>query len=151
MSLDTEAIRAAHKQLESAVRTLNGCSLEWHLNRLLECKELLLTKYAPFKVGDRVMLTATPDINQKDSWGWMGAKHFLIRGAVGTVREVDVCAAGFRANVEFDDESWLPDFDSPSQGIKKGVPQPVSEKHVFGFNERHLVVVPTVTVTEGPQ
>lgn len=62
---------------------------------------------APLKRGDRVRLINTPVINEQTSPGWRGFKHFLIEGALGTVAFVRFSGHGYRAFVEFDDESWI--------------------------------------------
>jgi hypothetical protein len=128
--MNIENVKRGVKLIQDGIGVLSAGPLEYYLRKLIECQELLVTKYAPFKVGDRVILTKTPDINSKDSWGWMGSKHFLVKGAHGTVRSVDVDGRGFSASVEFDDESWIaPD----------GCINPIKDKHVFGFHEDYLV------------
>ncbi len=52
--------------------------------------ELLAERYAPFRVGDRVRLKATPAIDEGHAPGWIGYKHILVAGALGVVKEVDV-------------------------------------------------------------
>jgi hypothetical protein len=72
----------------------------------LECANSLW-EMAPFKVGDRVQLAKTPDINKETSWGWLGAKHFLIKGALATVHSRQFYDAHFIFGLYFDNDSWL--------------------------------------------
>ncbi len=61
----------------------------------------------PFAVGQRVELSVTPVINNREAWGWLGAKHFLVEGAVATVVERQFYEGHFRFGLHFDDESWI--------------------------------------------
>lgn len=111
---------------------------QWHFKKMAGYTKALFERFAPFKAGDRVHLAKTPDINPETSWGWMGSKHFLVKGAKGKVTSVDFDAdtKKFTALVMFDDESWVPDNDY-GPGKRKGVPVPIEEKdrHVYYFSE----------------
>lgn len=133
--MDLTLFREGLDLIEKGMRKMQGGPMDWYLRKLIECHELLLTKYAPFCVGDRVFLTETPRIDAEKAPGWMHAAHFLVRGATGTVREVSVDGSGFSAQVEFDDESWI-----PRGGPNKGVPQPTEprDRSTFGFKEKML-------------
>jgi hypothetical protein len=141
--VDIATIREGFELIEKGMRKLNGGPMDYYITNLTDCYQLLLDKYAPFKVGDRVLLTETPDIDK--SSGWYSCRHFLVKGAIGTVRQVDVDKNGFAGYVEFDQESWIPDFDSESQGIKKGVKvmTPPERRHIYGFKEHKLVKIPS--------
>ena len=73
----------------------------YHWQKLRAYAEGLFSR-APFKVGDRVRLSKTPNINEKDSWGWMPYRHLLVKGAEGEVRSVDFRENAFNALVRFD-------------------------------------------------
>ena len=77
----------------------------WHWKKLRAYAVGLFDR-APFKVGDRVRLTKTPDITPEKAWGWMGAKHFLVKGAMATVAAIDFSEGRFEAWLYFDDETW---------------------------------------------
>ena len=111
--------------LEEAVRC-NEHAYYW--KRLQECAKALFER-GPFKEGDRVRLTRTPEINENTSWGWIGSKHFLVAGALATVREVDFYDGRFVAGLHFDDESWI-SFD--------GQVHPAAEKALYYFDEGWL-------------
>lgn len=125
-------------KLDEALRSAGD--RQWYFKKMAGYTKALFEKFAPFKVEDRVQLTKTPDINPEQSWGWMGAKHFLVKGAKGTVIEVDLDpdALEFTALVEFDEESWIPTLDSKDH--QKGVPVLMEEKnrHVYFFREDFL-------------
>ena len=94
---------------------------------------VLFNKYAPFRTGDRVALTQTPDITEEKSWGWLGSKHFLIKGAKGIVKSVDYDSGrGFCAQVVFDDESWID---------KEGHRQKLSSPSQYSLSEDYLVKI----------
>lgn len=139
--MDLKTVREGFALMEQGMRKLNGGPLDYYVTRLMDCYELLLDKYAPFKVGDRVVLTETPYIESES--GWYSSKHFLVKGAEGIVREVAANRNGFNAGVEFLNQSWIPTSDSLSQGIIKGVPVPLKEPYIYHFNEKYLVKVPT--------
>lgn len=62
---------------------------------------------SPYKMGDLVRLKKTPIIDKKTSWGWLGAKHFLIEGNVGKVADIQFYNGLFIFGIEFDNESWI--------------------------------------------
>lgn len=80
---------------------------ETQIKEALERFLSFMEKQANFKVGDRVELSETPYINPIDSPGWMSCKHFLVKGAKGTIRDVSYHGNEFGYSVSFDDESWL--------------------------------------------
>ena len=100
----------------------------WHWKKLRVYAAALFER-APFKTGDRVRLTRTPDITPTKSWGWMGARHFLVKGALATVDSVDFSDGHFEAWLRFDDESWKD---------HEGKLHPPSEKALYHFWETSL-------------
>ena len=144
--MDLTNFREGMDMIEKGMRKFQGGPFDYYLRKLTECHDLLIDKYAPFRVGDRVFLTEAPRITPDKSPGWLGCEHFLVRGAAGTVREVDVDGRGFSAAVEFDDESWICDF-----GADKGKVMPIEPeaRHTFHFPERMLARIPS-TVAGSP-
>jgi hypothetical protein len=102
------------------------------------CLELF-EKQLPIKKGDRVVLVKAP----KCEGNWSHSKHFLVEGALGTVKMVDVdyLMRDWSVYVSFDDESWIPSSDLPP--LLKGVPVPTPEdqRHVFGLSPEYVTVV----------
>lgn len=88
---------------------------------------------SPFKEGDHVALTETPDINYETSWGWMGAKHFLVEGAVAIVNQVEFRKGQFWFYLTFDDETWID---------HEGVKQLPTRKAHYCFSERWVEKAP---------
>jgi len=89
----------------------------------LECANTIWLR-CPFSVGDRVRLTKTPEITQEKAWGWMGAKHFLVEGAVATVADREFHNGMFRFGLKFDDDSWINHHDGvvhPREEEKRGL------------------------------
>lgn len=98
------------ERLVEVARLLGSLStLAWTVQRFGEYRDGLMA-HSPFQPGDRVILAAPPRITERDSWGWMAHRHYLVKGAVGTVREIDWSGGAdghFRCAVEFDGESWI--------------------------------------------
>lgn len=97
-----------HRQTKQIVAALN------------RFKKFLKTK-AEFKVGDRVELAETPEINERESFGWLCSKHFLVEGAKATVADVGYYDGQFGYSVIFDDESWKEE--------RTGIIHPTETKH----------------------
>lgn len=92
-----EKVRKAGSLYEEALKSMTKYDLE----RLVGYAEALF-RNAPLKIGDRVKLLVTPEISEKEGWGWIGYKHVLVAGHVGTVCEVDCYDDRLVAMVEFD-------------------------------------------------
>jgi hypothetical protein len=123
--------------IRQGISILDGGPLEYYLERLAGCYRFLLT-LAPLQPGARISLTETPEIRH-DS-GWFGSKHFLVKGAQGTVRAVHATYDGFTYDVEFDDDSWI---ESHSKIEHK---RPPEDRGVFHFSSKWLG--PTVTLAQ---
>lgn len=135
--MDTDRVKEGVEALQRGISLLSGGPLDYTLGCLLAAREALLTRYAPFRVGDRVVLAETPRIDEEVAYGWLGSKHFLVAGAAGVVRSSDVRRNGqLTFDVEFDDESWVD---------RDGNVRPVSQKHVYCFGEKSLTLVARCT------
>ena len=133
--MDVERFSRGMKLMQEALAALSGGPFDHALKCLIAAREALLTRYAPFKVGDRVELAVTPKIDAETAYWWQGSKHFLIKGAAGTVRSSDVRSDGrLTFDVEFDDESWID---------RDGVRRPVDAKHTYCFGESSLARLKT--------
>jgi hypothetical protein len=100
-----------------------------HWRYVLECADSIWLK-CPFQVDQRVQLTKTPVINEKEAWGWLGSKHFLIKGAVAIVKERDFYKGVFSFGLHFDDQTWIDSFTKEIHSPK--------EKALYYFGERWL-------------
>lgn len=78
---------------------------EYHWRKLRAYAEALFAM-APFRPGDRVRLTKTPEISEKVAWGWLGAKHMMVEGATATVQGLDFSGGHFEAWVYMDNETY---------------------------------------------
>lgn len=123
--------QAAYKEFQKAEDILSGGPSSYYFQRIEEYVEGLFS-FCPFRIGDKVVLVKKPQIDEKS--GWWGCRHFLVEGAIGTVREVDYYPWHFTACVEFDNESWIDSWN------KKEI-HPVENKHVFHFSEDYLLVI----------
>lgn len=136
--MNSKEILEAACLIKQGMRMLDRGPLEYYLERLTRCYDFLLT-LAPFQPGARVMMAETPVINEKESWGWIGSKHFLVRGAQAIVRAVHADRDGFSYDVEFDDDSWV---DHHTNEIHLRKPE---ERDVFRFAAKWLVQPPGAT------
>lgn len=92
--MDLDRVRKAAKMMREAQDMLSGGPLDYYLTEMAAAHDLLMTRYAPFKVGDRVRLKAAPEIT-----GW---KSLLVAGAPGVVSRADCGSRGFMFGVQFD-------------------------------------------------
>jgi hypothetical protein len=121
---EINALYTKVEELEKAIPS----SLGYKLKTLLGSYHDIFERFCPYKVGDRVFLNKTPTIECGS--GWYGSKHFLVKGAAGTIHSRDYCDGKFCFYVEWDDESWMDE---------KGEIHPIIAKHVFLFSEDWLV------------
>jgi hypothetical protein len=98
-----EKLKAGVEHIRQAQKCFTSGPLDYWLKDLMECHDLLMRKYAPFKVGDIVVLTETPDIEEGS--GWWCYRHFLVKGEKATVKEVSVDGTGFYAHIMFDNQT----------------------------------------------
>ena len=125
-----EKVNKLHQEASSAISKFPD---SFFFEKMKGYAEALFERFAPFREGDRVMLVKVPEINEKDSWGWMCAKHFLVYGAKGTVKTVDLYKGKFQAGVVWDDDSWI---DEHTKEI-----HPVKDKSLFNHSEDYLRVI----------
>jgi hypothetical protein len=124
--MNNEDVKKGFDLIRQGMSILNNGPLDYYVRRLTECYDLLVTRFAPFKVGDRIELTTTPVINDRERYGWLGSKHFLVEGAVATVAAVDVDGDGFSFGLHFDNDSWIDHH---------GQKQPTMQKGMYFFRE----------------
>jgi hypothetical protein len=141
--MNIDKLREAAKALQFAMRLFDSGPLDYHLLELSAAYELLMSRYAPFKVGDRVRLLRAPDFNK--SPGWRGCEHFLVAGANGEVRTAECGSDGFRFGVVFDEESWVNCHDQSVHPIGEG------NRHQFSFGEGWLEHEVTTEMEELPR
>jgi hypothetical protein len=121
--LDIVSIIKDVKQLESLS---NGNLHHWIY--VLESANTIWER-CPFKVGSFVILNRTPEITNDKSWGWLGAKHFLIKGARGVIKDREFYNGKFIFSISFDDDSWIDSY---------GVKHYHNDKALYLFEESWL-------------
>jgi hypothetical protein len=130
--VNTDDIKNGITKIKEGIDLMSKGPMSYYLDQLLAARQALLTKYAPFKVDDRVVLTVAPKITDESAPGWLGCKHFLVEGARGIVKGSDVRTDGtLRFNVMFDDESYIRQHDS--------VIVPIEDKHLYCLKEEDLM------------
>jgi hypothetical protein len=100
--MDVDKVREAAKLMRRAQEILAGGPLDYYLTEMAAAHDLLMTRYAPFKVGDRVRLKAAPEITENVRYGWLGWKSLLVAGAPGVVVHTNCGNRGFVFCVQFD-------------------------------------------------
>lgn len=131
MNYRSEDIERACKMMDEASGILGRGPLSYYLREMNAAFRMCIERFSPFKAGDRVRLAKTPTINEKESWGWMSAKHFLVKGAKATVQEVGCGEGGFTYTLVFDDETWI--HPHTKEKMKHDKP------HHYTFGEKWLV------------
>ena len=89
-----------------------------------------LWRLCPFADGACVRLLETPEISDTKAPGWRGAKHFLVKGARGVVKDRAFFDGVFFIGVVFDDETWI----HPHTGERLRPERPA----IYTFAARHL-------------
>jgi|GEM_PF-2451748 len=127
--------RAIKEHSEEMRKELSKYGPDYYFEKVEGYIKVLFERFAPFKKGDRVILTKTPEINKEESWGWIGSKHFLVKGAKATVCEVDYYREKFRCSVKFDDDSHI---NHVTQQVEL---TPPDRRSFYSFNEDFLVKI----------
>ena len=114
--------------------TLSMGPKKYYFEKIKVYSEALFDKFAPFKEGNRVEISAEIDTDN----GWRSSSHFLKEGEQGLVTEVDYVGNYFFANVVFDNESWI-----TSHGPDKGKVNPVEweDRHSFCMREDKITLI----------
>lgn len=125
-----ENFTKAMEKITEAQRLLERGPSSYYVNEITGAYKYLMDRFAPFKVGDRVMLKEQP---MPMPSGWSGSAHFLKRGALATVREIECGSKGFTVQVIFDDESWIKENWATKE--KEVIPMEEDGKHLYGFSD----------------
>lgn len=105
---------------ESALKILNvlqslsdltGGSEVKELARCVENDLIPWFDHGDIRPGDVVVLTKTPEINQNNSWGWMGSKHFLTEGKTSTVKHVEMRNGRPLYLIKPHEQTWVSSLD----------------------------------------
>lgn len=94
-------IKQAFALFKQAQDLLNSGPAAYYLDTLLSAYDLLMSRYAPFQVGDHVQLAITPEITEIVNPGWYGYKDALVAGASGVVTSAECRAGRFVFSVRF--------------------------------------------------
>lgn len=97
------------KDLQLAISALSGKEYVpsyGELTSILE-QSLSIFKLCPFSINDLVVLSKAPLIDKDNAPGWMGARHFLKRGAKGIVKDREFYDGKFIIYVEFLEDSYI--------------------------------------------
>ena len=124
--MDYDKVKDAFAKIESGMSTLRGGPTNWYVDSLIAAYDLVINRFSPYKVGDRVTLREP----HPAPGNWQRSKHFLVPGEPAVVEWVDVTREGKIAyGCVFDNETWIDE---------KGVKQPPSSKHTYTLFEDEL-------------
>lgn len=100
--MDINNLKEAMQLQSRAQSILNSGLMSHYVEDLVAAYELLLTKFAPFKVGDKVRL------KRNLTEGWAPVWHpILVEGVPGVVKKVECGRKGFRILVKLDFQKGL--------------------------------------------
>ena len=116
-----EGVRDAMHELD---KVLCGGPASYYYERIVEYYKGCMAA-SKFKEGERVELKE----DFTNTTGWDAFKHFMLKGAVATIKSVDYYKGKYRYEIEFDNETW-----TDHHGNKR-VPD---RKHCFLFHQSDL-------------
>ena len=117
----------ADKHFKAGEKAISDCSIEYCFEQVIDCYRSLFKRFAPFAVGDDVILKKTPNFDSAP--GWCHCKHFLKAGAKGCITKVGYMNDKFTCSVVFYDESWISSIDGSVNIYEE------EDRHGFHFNE----------------
>ncbi len=121
--------RAKVNETLCAVARLANHTAAEHLQDATDALDILHS-LAEFKEGQFVKLAGTPKIPLANGrHGWIGARHYLVEGAAGVIKQVWWYGGTFRYAVGMADESWLD---------AKGKIHPMPFEHLYHFKQKQL-------------
>ena len=101
--------------------------LDFYLKKLIEHSGALLTRFAPFTIGQRVKVAKLI----KCEGGWRGCEQMLAVGAVGKVYDIDYYDGKFRIDFCPDEQFYIYD----------GKRYEPSLPHTYGLSADYLEVI----------
>jgi hypothetical protein len=104
------------EKAENLVKALQD-SFGFKLKSIIETHASLFDRFCPFQIDDQVELTITPEISETVRHRWLGAKHFLIAGAIAVVVDRGYRDDKFLFGLKFEGESWI-----DRNGTEKAIP-----------------------------
>jgi len=100
-------------------------SLNRYLNLMDGAKSI-----APYKPGDRAVLRVAPTIGSGS--GWRGAAHFLVAGALATVKCCQLHSNGWGVGLVFDNDSRVDHLNGDITMT------PINERGIYFFRDFQL-------------
>lgn len=85
-------------KLNEGTKILSQGPLSFYMEELLACFDLLITRFSPYRIGDKVVLNYTPNV---EGTGWACFRGKLKAGIQGEVKEIECGKGGFRYQVVF--------------------------------------------------
>jgi len=126
--MNTQEMLGAYDKVHTVLKDLDYMEFKHYLETVCNHSDALLTKYAPFKIGDRVELK---EGICRDG-GWPGIEYLFNAGARGTVRDVTYTKDRFRFGIVLDIDYWIDSFSGGKHQYSE------KEKGVYGLYEEFL-------------
>ena len=98
--MDFENVKLAAEHMKQAERLLSRGPFGYYLVEMSAAYDLLMNRFAPFKVGDQAHLAA--DIALGPNSGWHHWRHFFKKGQPCRVVSAECGSHGFRFGIQFD-------------------------------------------------
>lgn len=127
-------------------------AIDWEIKKLRDYRGALLA-LAPYRVGDRAVLTDPPKIER--SSGWWHSRHFLVGGATCTICEIDwrvppdepdPAKGYFVVAATFDGESRMGPYDEENKKLPNGQLREIftaaDRRHTYQMAARRFVKAP---------
>ena len=98
--MNSDTVKRAAALMREANDLLARGPLDYYLTEMTAAYDLLMQRFSPFKVGDKVQLAKAPAIEPIS--GWRAWQHLMHEGATGRVVCAECGSQGFMFGVVWD-------------------------------------------------
>lgn len=121
--MNIKNVKEAAKAFETATRLLAAGPMEYYLTELTAAHDMLIERFSPYKVGDKVKLAYT--FSLKPQSGWYPFRELLVEDEVFVITEVEAGSKGFRylaCHYDDSDDKNPPNFTLYEADLKPYAP-----------------------------
>ncbi len=93
---DIQGLKSFRKEVKESFEKYD----DYFFDRLIRYSEALFA-LSPYKFNEKIVLNETPLITNVLRSGWMGYKNILVKGAIGTINEIDHRCCKFHYLIRF--------------------------------------------------
>lgn len=91
--MDSDRVKLGLCKIKEGFDLLSNGPADWYVDQLVAAYDMLMERFAPFKVKDRVALARTIDTTPDNMEGWRPYAHLLVKGNIGHVVSAE-CVGG---------------------------------------------------------